>query len=67
MDSALKQIIELINDYVGNLINIADMPDTDKADLKAHLLAAENILLKNGNVKLQQVISSITGAVLSRF
>jgi hypothetical protein len=67
MDEALKKIVDLINNYVGGLINVAEMPDADKAELKAHLLAAENILLKNGNVKLQQVVSSIAGAVLSRF
>jgi hypothetical protein len=67
MDSALKAIVEKINDYVGNLVNISDMSDEDKTDLKAHLLAAEGILLRNGNTKLQEVIGAVTGAVLSRF
>lgn len=66
MDSALKQIVELVNDYVGNLIDVASMPDDDKAMLKSHLLAAEDILLRNGNVKLREVINSLTAAVLSR-
>ena len=67
MDKALKQIVDLVNNYVGNLINIAEMSDEDKTDLKAHLLAAEGILLRNGNTKLQEVIGAVTGAVLSRF
>lgn len=67
MDSALKQIVELVNDYVGNLIDIAAMPEADKAALKDHLLAAEGILLENGNAKLQEVIGALTGAILGRF
>lgn len=67
MDEALNQIVELVNNYVGNLIEVAEMPEQDRADLKAHLLAAESILLKNGNVKLQEVISQMAAAVLSRF
>jgi hypothetical protein len=67
MDKALQQIVTLINDYVAGLIDVADMTDQDKADLKTHLKAAEDILLRNGNAKLQLVIGEITKAVLSRF
>lgn len=67
MNKALEQIVALINRYVGGLIDIAEMPDADKEAVKTHLLAVEEILLRNGNAKLQEAISAITGAVLSRF
>lgn len=67
MDKALQQIVDLINSYVAGLIDVADMSEQDRADLKSHLKAAEDILLRNGNVKLQEVIGQITTAVLSRF
>lgn len=67
MDSALTQIIEKLNDYIGNLIDVAGMGDEDKSNLKYHLLEAENILLRNGNDKLHQVVSAVTAAVLSKF
>lgn len=66
MDSPLQQIVEMVNNYVGGLIDVADMPAEDKEALKTHLKAAEDILIRNGNTKLQEVISSLTGAVLSR-
>ena len=67
MDLALQQIVDMVNDYVGNLINIADMPEQDKDDLKMHLIAAEAIIARNGHAKLQSLVSSVTAAVLSRF
>ena len=66
MDSALKQIVEMVNGYVANLIDIAGMSAKDKFDLKSHLLAAEEILIRNGNTKLQEVLSALTGSILSR-
>ena len=67
MDSALKQIVEMVNGYVGNLIDVASMSDEDRAMLKSHLKAAEEILLRNGNTKLQEVLSALTSSILSRF
>lgn len=64
--SPLEQIIKLVNEYVGGLIDVADMPDADKTALKAHLLAAEEILIANGQRELKEVLSSLTGAVLGR-
>lgn len=64
---ALTQIVQVIDRHIGNLIDVANMPAEDKADLKGHLLAAQDILLRNGNVKLQEVIGAITEKVLSRF
>lgn len=66
MKSTTGQITELVNNYVGSLIEVAEMPAEDKAALKAHLLAAEEILLRNGLTKLQTVMSSLTGSILSR-
>lgn len=67
MDSALQQVVNTINGYVAGLIDVAEMTDEDKTDLKTHLKAAEEILLRNGNVKLKEVVGSITQAILSRF
>lgn len=67
MDRALQQIVAVIDRHIGNLIDVASMGDEDKADLKTHLLAAQDILLRNGNDKLQTVIGAITEKVLSRF
>jgi len=66
MNSALEQVVETVNDYVVGLIDVAEMPDEDKAELKTHLKAAEDILLRNGNTKLQEVLSALTHSFLSR-
>ena len=57
MDSPLQKIADIINQYIGGLINVADMPESDKTELKQHLLAAEEILLRNGNVKLSEAVA----------
>lgn len=64
---ALQQVIEKIDEYIGSLIDIAAMPEVDKAELKDHLLKAQVILLRNGNVKLNEFVSAITHSILSRF
>lgn len=67
MDSVLKQLLEKVDEYIGSLIDVADMPADDKALLKSHLLAAQEILVRNGNAKLQEFVSGVTEALLSRF
>lgn len=67
MEPVLEQIVEKLDGYVGGLIDVADMPEEDKAALKGHLLAAQDILLRNGNAKLREVVGVVTRAVLSRF
>lgn len=66
MDSALKQITKLIEDHVGGLIDVAEMPQEDKDNLKTHLKAAEDILLRNGNVKLREVVGTLASSILGR-
>lgn len=66
MSSALDRIVKYINENVGELIDISDMSTEDKSAVKAHALAIEEILLRNGSTKLQAVFSALTGAVLSR-
>lgn len=67
MDSVLQQLIQKIDEYIGSLIDVAAMGADDKALLKSHLLAAQEILVRNGNDKLQELVSGIAGAILSRF
>lgn len=67
MNSALEQVIEVVENYVGGLIDVAEMSEDDRAALKEHLKAAEDILLRNGNVKLQNVVSALTRSILSKF
>jgi hypothetical protein len=66
MDDVLQRLIDRLEAYIGGLIDVASMDELDKANLKAHLVAAEEILLRNGNVKLHQVVSGIAGAILGR-
>lgn len=66
MDSALKQITGLIEDHVGGLIDVAEMPQEDKDNLKTHLKAAEDILLRNGNVKLREIVGTLASSILGR-
>lgn len=66
MISALDRIVRYINANVGELIDVSEMSAEDKAAIKAHALAIEEILLRNGSVKLQAIFSALTGAVLSR-
>jgi hypothetical protein len=42
------------------------MSEGDKMNLKNHLMAAQQILLRNGNEKLKDVVSGISGAILRR-
>lgn len=67
MNTAKDKIIKFIDNYVGSHIDAASMPTEDKENLKAHLLGAQEILLRNGHSRLQEVVSGITEAVLSRF
>lgn len=67
MDSVLQQLIQKIDEYIGSLIDVAEMPAADKDALKLHLLEAQKILVRNGNDKLQELVSGIAGAILSRF
>lgn len=66
MDSVLAGIIEKLDDYIGGLIDVADMSEGDKMNLKSHLMAAQQILLRNGNEKMKDVVSGISGAILRR-
>jgi len=66
MDAVLQRIINKLDAYIGGLIDEAAMSETDKADLKGHLLAAQDILIRSGNEKLQQVIGGVTGVILSK-
>jgi hypothetical protein len=66
MDSVLQGIIEKLDDYIGGPIDVADMSEGDKMNLKNHLMAAQQILLRNGNEKLKDVVSGISGAILRR-
>jgi hypothetical protein len=66
MGNAFDQVVQTVNNYVGNLVDVAEMSDEDKAALKDHLLKAEQILLRNGNTKLQEVLSALTHSFLSR-
>lgn len=67
MDVVLQSIVEKLEAYIGGLIDVADMPEEDRAALKGHLKAAEDILVRNGNEKLRQALSEVTAAVLGRF
>lgn len=67
MDSVLQRIIGRLDEYIGNFIDVAEMSADDKEALKDHLLKAQEILIRNGNEKLQQVVGGVTGAILSRF
>lgn len=67
METPLRQIVEMIESYVGGLIDIASMPSEDKRLLKEHLKSAEEILLRNGNTKLQEVLSGLAQSILGRF
>lgn len=67
MDSVLKQLLDKVDEYIGSLIDVADMPPEDRSALKSHLLAAQEILVRNGNDKLQEFVDGVTKALLSRF
>lgn len=63
----LQQLLEKIDGYIGNLIDTAQMSDEDKEALKSHLLAAQEILARNAQRELGEIVSTLTQAVLSRF
>lgn len=63
----LQQLLEKIDAYIGGLIDVADMPTDDKAMLKLHLLAAQEILVRNGATELKEFVAGVTKAILSRF
>jgi hypothetical protein len=52
MDTAFNSVVKKLDTYIGSLVDMAEMPTEDKEALKAHLLAAQNILERNGAVKL---------------
>lgn len=63
----LEQVLAKIDEYVSGLIDVADMPAEDKEALKLHLLAAQDILVRNGLGELNDFVSGVTAAILSRF
>lgn len=63
----LEQILKKVDEYIGGLIDVAEMSQEDRDSLKAHLLAAQEILVRNGQRELQEFVSGVTKAILSRF
>lgn len=63
----LDLILKRIDSYVAGLIDVADMSDGDKEALKTHLLAAQEILARNAQRELGEIVNTLTQAVLSRF
>lgn len=67
MDSALAQLLNRVDEFIGGLIDVADMPESERVELKEHLLAAQDILVRNGMRELNEFISRVTEAIFSRF
>lgn len=66
MDSTLKRIITRLDDYVAGLDDVFTVSEADKTNLKNHLLAVQNILLRNGNERLQEVVGGLSEVILRR-
>jgi len=67
MYSPLAQLLKRVDEFIGGLIDVADMPDNERFELKEHLLAAQDILVRNGMRELNEFISGVTEAIFSRF
>lgn len=63
----LDQILAKIDEYIGGLIDVSGMSADDKALLKTHLLAAQEILVRNSLTELRDFVDGVTRIILSRF